>query len=326
MMEDLKDNIDTVFYEYQEALQLKLRLLEEYQGKNLTQVIPGRIVENDRGTYYHIETEFQYQLKTIQPDYIKEKILSDLKLISGIGEATELFLKESGYQTIEDLTGHPRFKTEAKGFLEIFNRCDLYHLIKWIERWFPKSHPYVIFCSGLHDKNHFLVLDIETQGIFKRPIILIGFAIISGSKINVHQYFTRNTHEEPAVLQGFLSHIHQDTIFITFNGRTFDIPYIRERLAFHRVIGDMEMPHIDVLPFSRRAWKKDLPNCRLTTLEKYLFGLNRKDDVPSALVPEFYTEYLKTRNIGPIIPIIEHNRQDVLSLANIFSRLHELWE
>lgn len=325
-MEDLGNSIDTRFYEYQEARKLKLSLVEEYQGSNLDQTIPGRIIENDRGTFYHIETEFQYQLKTIQPDYIIEKILSDLKLISGIGGATESLLKEAGYRTIEDLAGHPRFKEEAKGFLEILNSRYIYNLIQWIERCFPKSHPYIIYCSGLNDKDNFLVLDIETLGVYKRPIILIGFALISGGKIHVHQYLARNIHEEPAVLQGFLAHINQDTIFVTFNGRTFDIPYIRERLAFHEVIGDMEIPHVDVLPFSRRAWKKGLPNCRLTTLEKYLFGLNRKDDVPSALVPEFYTEYIKTRNIGPIVAIIEHNRQDVLSLANIFSRLHEIWE
>jgi uncharacterized protein YprB with RNaseH-like and TPR domain len=69
-----------------------------------------------------------------------------------------------------------------------------------------------------------------------------------------------------------------------------------------------------------------LPNCKLTTIEKHLFGIEREDDIPSGLVPEFYKIYTKTNNIGPLIPIIEHNRQDIITLAKIFSKLHEEWE
>jgi len=90
--------------------------------------------------------------------------------------------------------------------------------------------------------------------------------------------------------------------------------------------GDLDNPHFDILHFSRRAWKEKLPNCRLTTLEKFLFGTERKDDISSALVPEFYETYLRTKNVGPLIPIIEHNRQDLITLANVFSRLHKQWQ
>ena len=37
------------------------------------------------------------------------KILSNLKLIYGIGDVTELNLKKEGYRTIEDLMNHPSF-------------------------------------------------------------------------------------------------------------------------------------------------------------------------------------------------------------------------
>jgi hypothetical protein len=89
--------------------------------------------------------------------------------------------------------------------------------------------------------------------------------------------------------------------------------------------GDLERSHFDVLHFSRRAWRGQFPDCRLTTLERNLFGIERADDVPSSLVPEFYETYMRTGNAGPLIPIVEHNRMDLVTLANLFSRLHEEW-
>ena len=163
------------------------------------------------------------------------------------------------------------------------------------------------------------------MGLFTRPIILFGIAQVSGDRILINQYLLRNIKEEPAALMGFLSHINEDSVFITFNGRTFDIPYVRERLAYYRMRGDLEKPHFDILHFSKRAWRERVPNCRLNTLEKYLLGITRKDDVPSALVPDFYETYMRSKNVGPLIPIIEHNKQDLVALANIFSKLHEEW-
>jgi hypothetical protein len=194
-----------------------------------------------------------------------------------------------------------------------------------IEHWFPKSHPLVLYCSGLHDIEDFIIFDIETMGLFTRPIILFGVAQISDNQILINQYLLRDIKEEPAGLLGFLSHVDKNSVFITFNGQTFDIPYIRERLAYYRMSANLEKPHFDILHFARRAWRDRLPNCRLNTLEKYLFGIERKDDVPSALVPDFYETYMKTKNVGTLVPIIEHNKQDLITLANIFSKLHEEW-
>jgi len=48
-------------------------------------------------------------------------------------------------------------------------------------------------------------------------------------------------------------------------------------------------------------------------------------DLPGELVPEFYYDYLRTGNAGFLKPIIDHNRQDVESLVNVFSSLVEHW-
>jgi len=163
------------------------------------------------------------------------------------------------------------------------------------------------------------------MGFFTRPIILFGVAKIFGDTIFISQYLVRDIKEEPAALLGFLSSISDSKALISFNGRAFDFPYVKERLAYYRIRADLEKPHFDILYFAKRAWQKRVPNWKLNILEKYLLGVKRKNNVPSALVPDFYETYMRTKNVGPLIAIIEHNKQDLITLANLFSKLHEEW-
>ena len=318
--------LDIDYQENQETERLKQRLLKKYKGKKIEDIIEGKEFKTEKGICYHIENQEKISLRTINPEHARKKILSDLKLICGIREKIERNLKGEGYKTIEDLTDHPRFGSEAKRFLEVLNKCDICQIVDWIAHRFSKSHPLVLYASGLHNKEDFIFLDIETMGLFVRPIILFGVARIFGDHISINQYLLRDVKEEPAALMGFLSHINKNSVLITFNGLTFDVPYIRERLAYYNMKADLEKPHFDILYFSRRKWEKEVPNCKLTTLEKYLFGIERIDDVPGDLVPEFYDTYMRTKNIGPLIQIIEHNKQDLITLANIFSKLNKEWE
>ncbi len=311
--------------EYLKAEKLKKRLLKKYKGKALEDVIEGREFKTKKGVCYHIEDQDRIDIKSVNPEHARKKILSELKLIHGVGGVKERVLKEEGYETIEDLTEHPRFGSEAKRLLKIINKRDTCRIIDQIGHWFPKSHPLILSTSDFHREDDFIIFDIETMGLSNVPIVLLGIAQISGGRILLNQYFLRNIKEEPAALMGFLSRINKNGVFITFNGKTFDIPYVRQRLAYYGMNGDLNRPHFDILHFSRREWREKVPNCRLVTLEKHLFGVERKDDVPSALVPEFYEAYMKTGNIGPVIPIIEHNKQDLLTLASIFSKLREKW-
>ena len=70
--------------------------------------------------------------------------------------------------------------------------------------------------------------------------------------------------------------------------------------------------------FAKNLWSDDLPNCKLQTIEREMFGLEREGDVPGQYIPGYYKSYLENDNIGPVVPIIEHNAQDVISLANFF--------
>lgn len=309
--------------EYENAYKLKEKLLIENQGKSIDDLFKGEEIKTDNGTCYIIKNNSPLNFSTLSSKKAKEKILSDLKVLSGIGETREQKLKEEGYLSVEDLIDHEKFGREASQFLKIVCDQDKCEIEDWICRFYPKSHPLLLFSSSFSEIDDYIFLDIETLGLSNRPIILLGLAKVSSSKISVKQYLSRDTREENAVLDAFLSDIDEDSVFVTFNGQTFDIPYIINRMKYFNIKRKMDYPHFDMLHYSRRQWSAELTNCKLTTLEKHLFNIVREDDVPSGLVPDFYKTYANTENIGPLIPIIEHNEQDIITLAMIFSRLHE---
>lgn len=309
--------------EYENAYKLREKLLIENQGKTLEDIIKGEEIITSQGSCYSITNNSKLTFNTLSSNKAKEKILSDLKILSGIGESREQKLKEQGFKTIEDLIEHDRFGKEASRFVNIVWSEDKCEIEDWICSKYPKSHPLALFSSSFSDHEDFIFLDIETLGFSNRPIILLGLAKVSSENIEVKQYFTRDTGEESAVLDAFLDDINSESIFVTFNGQTFDMPFIRNRMRYFSIKRDLGHPHFDLLHFSRRMWSEELMNCKLTTLEQHLFNIIREDDIPSGLVPEFYQTYMKTGNVGPLIPIIEHNKQDIITLALIFSKLHE---
>jgi uncharacterized protein YprB with RNaseH-like and TPR domain len=306
-----------------DAHYLKHKLLQEYQDTSFEDVVPGKECDTEYGTCYKIESHQEITVSQVNQEYAYQKILENLTLVYGIGNVTEHNLKSRGYKTIKDLKDHPQFGLEARKVLNI-DMGDTPQVLDWMEHWLPKSHPLILYSSSFHNIEKFLMVDIETMGLFSLPIIVCGVGEIKNDTLVITQYLIRDISEELAALSGFLSHI-DDHMFVTFNGKSFDIPYIQERLIYYGVHTRLINPHFDLLHFSRRAWKEYVPDCSLSTLEQYILGIIRENDVPSALVPHFYDTYIKTQNAGPLIPIIEHNKQDIFTLAHIFSRLHEEW-
>jgi len=118
----------------------------------------------------------------------------------------------------------------------------------------------------------------------------------------------------------FLDAVREKEALITFNGRRFDVPFIQGRLQHYGIEEKFELPNYDIYLFSR-SLVAGVPDHRLQTLERYLLGIKREDDVPSALIPDFYRYYLKTGKAALVIPIIKHNALDVITTARLFGML-----
>jgi uncharacterized protein YprB with RNaseH-like and TPR domain len=310
--------------EFERANMLKSKLLERWSGYELGDVFEGKEIETPVGSCFAITSHEQLFFEEYDAGKMREKIFQDLKLIYGIGEQTERSLKARGYQTIHDLLQHSRYRNSARSLIRLMEQGNTADIIQWMSRWYPASHPAILRTTLFHRREDFVFFDIETLGLFSRPIILLGIGRFEGENFVVSQYLLRDIAEEEAALSATLNHFRtENTALVTFNGRSFDMPYLLDRIAYYGLNVFPSLPHYDMLHFSRRRWKNHLPDCRLQTLERHICGVKREEDVPSSMVPEFYETYVKMQNPGPLLPIVEHNRMDLVTLARIFSRLRE---
>jgi len=167
-----------------------------------------------------------------------------------------------------------------------------------------------------------LFLDTETTGLSGGAGTLafeVGLGYLSGETFVVEQFLMRDYPEEPLLLAEVSRIASAFPVLVTFNGRTFDVPLLQNRFLMNRM-ADNRLPdcHADMLPASRRVWKLRLGHCTLQRLENALLGVEREDDLPGGEVPQTYFKYLKNHDFAPLDRVLEHNRQDVVSLAQLF--------
>ena len=81
------------------------------------------------------------------------------------------------------------------------------------------------------------------------------------------------------------------------------------------------IPHLDLLHPIRRAFAPVWPDCRLATAEARLLGLVRRGDLPGALAPAAWLDWLRRGRTQPLGEVLAHNRQDILSLAALAAPL-----
>ena len=173
---------------------------------------------------------------------------------------------------------------------------------------------------GLED---LLFFDLETTGLSCVPLFLIGALLWNAEGLEVRQYFARDYAEERAALSLFHALAAGKQAFVTFNGRSFDVPFLRARAAFHRIPFQEAPVHLDLLHLGRRAWGARFGDCKLQTLERCVCGRLRHGDIPSAEIPEVYHDFVRTGNARLIAKVLRHNLQDLLTLAELMVKLPE---
>ena len=170
-----------------------------------------------------------------------------------------------------------------------------------------------------------LFLDTETTGLSGSAGTLafqVGIGYFTEEDFVVEQYLIRHYGQEAAMLKSLSTRLRRFRMLCTFNGATFDVPLLQSRYVMNRLDSDVFPDfHADVLYPARRLWKMRLKDCSLGHLENALLGIEREDDLPGALVPGVYFQYLKDGNFAPLQKILEHNQQDIVSLARLYFHL-----
>jgi len=166
-----------------------------------------------------------------------------------------------------------------------------------------------------------IFLDLETTGLGSSPLFLVGTMAWDAGGLVVRQYFARDYSEERAAVYCFLRLCEGRKLLISFNGKSFDLPFVRMRAAANGLICRFDPPHLDLLHVARRVWRDRVPDCKLQTLERVLCGRPRTDDIPGHLIPDAYHEYVRTRNAVRMVNVLEHNFLDLVTLADLIVRL-----
>jgi hypothetical protein len=140
----------------------------------------------------------------------------------------------------------------------------------------------------------------------------------------------RDFSDEYSLLTELAARIAERPVLVTFNGKTFDWPLLESRYLMTRSIRVPQLAaHLDLLHPARAVWKLRLGSVRLVELEKHVLdavrlGWDRRDDVPGALIPQFYFDYLRGGSPGPLAGVVRHNRMDLRGLAALFGKLNSL--
>ncbi len=168
--------------------------------------------------------------------------------------------------------------------------------------------------------NHF-VLDIETTGLNSKycKVILIGILFNKDNKTIIKQFFANSEDDEKELLLNFINFIKDYKNHITFNGLTFDIPFLNSRLKKYNINFSLSKnDDIDILKVIR-PFKENLSlsDCKLKTIEKYL-GIYREDTISGKESVNLYKEYSATQEDSLKDKILLHNYEDVYYLGKIF--------
>lgn len=276
----------------------------------------GVIRENERGR--HVYVERQIHEPWILPFPEKDRIRRNLRLVYGIGEKTESQLVKAGYASLELLQDHPRWGKAAREVLRLISE----NQVERLRRYGAKEDEII----GFFRDSDLVLLDLETTGFYQaQPLFLIGVIAFVGKRPVLSQYIARDYGEEASALAGFLHDQGTKGLMVSYNGRTFDYPYLLARLRFHGFREDFRPFQLDLLPPTRQRFRASLPNCRLGTVESHLLGVGRTESFSGGQIPELYHRFVTERNPRILREVIEHNAQDLLSMATLARLLSEEW-
>lgn len=166
-------------------------------------------------------------------------------------------------------------------------------------------------------------LDLETTGLAATPLFLAGALVHRDGALKAAQLLARDYSEERCVIDLVDGMLAGCGVCVTFNGKSFDLPYLRERAKYHRLALRSGPEHFDLLHHARRRWKRSLPDCRLLTLEWFILGRRRMGDVDGWEVPCIYHEFVHTKDARRLKQVLRHNLMDVLAMAELMISLAE---
>jgi uncharacterized protein YprB with RNaseH-like and TPR domain len=178
------------------------------------------------------------------------------------------------------------------------------------------------------DLERAIYLDTETTGLSGGAgtyVFMVGlgrFEERAGSAgFDCWQGFLPGPEAEAALLAECAERIRASSGVVSFFGKSFDRHRLEDKMRLVGVEPPFAgLPHLDLYHPCRRLYREAYADGRLKTLERELCGVERQDDLPGALAPAAWFDFLAQRP-HRLEGVFQHNRDDVLSLVTLAAHL-----
>lgn len=167
-----------------------------------------------------------------------------------------------------------------------------------------------------------LLFDIETTGLSPRvdSVYLIGCSYINGNDIVIDLFFGENPEDEAAVFEAFMPILRSHSAIITFNGTTFDIPFLKKRCPAFCPVFDKKVS-VDLYRMARGMKSLlQLDSYKQKSIEKFL-GSCREDKYSGGELIGMYLEYIMHQDPGALEILLLHNFDDVKGMYDLVGLL-----
>ena len=164
----------------------------------------------------------------------------------------------------------------------------------------------------------YLFLDIETTGLQKDTTILylVGCGYYQQNAFQIIQWFNDDGISEPEILQALQKTIEDfikqsNTQLFTFNGESFDIPYLNRHYELNEMAFRIDCPSFDLYkllkPFQLIY---GMEHGRQKDWEHFL-RVEREDRYDGGQLISLYKEYLIKKNPDLLETLLLHNKEDI---------------
>ena len=194
---------------------------------------------------------------------------------------------------------------------------ELQQLFDVLEMWGQRGdHPY----KATYE-DELVFFDTETTGLkgTGTHIFLLGFLTVEDDCFRLTQYVLADPSNEVAFL--FESKLWRPgKSLVSYNGKSFDWPQVETRWTLNRT----HLPplktqrQIDLLHSTKRLWKNDMKQLKLTKVEEEKLGFVRQGDIPGFLAPIIYLDAIKSGEASALMKVLHHNEWDLLSLITLY--------
>ncbi|MCC6525594.1 MAG: ribonuclease H-like domain-containing protein [Polyangiaceae bacterium] len=178
------------------------------------------------------------------------------------------------------------------------------------------------------DLERALYLDFETTGLGGTGCFafLAGMCWFEGGRFVLEQLLLTEPDDEPELILRVAARIAASEVVVSYNGKSFDLPLLRGRLALHRAEPLPPRPMLDLLHLARRVHRSRAFRKTLRTVEVEVLGLGRGPDVAGEEIAARYHHYLRSGDFEPLWPVVDHNAADVLAMLGLVGFYGEPFE